>query len=360
MWKPVGVRVGLRPDGTHASLTESDVDRMFEVMSLGWEEGTAGSYGSGLLVYHVYCDDRAIPEHLRAPVNAIVVSVFVMCLAGAYAPKTINNYIYGIRAWHILHGKQWRVNQDELTVALRAAARLAPALSKRKERLPYTVAYIETIGQTLNANDALDAAVFACLTTTFYAAARCGETTVKNLKSFDATLNIRRAGMSYKPGSEGKAGSTNFRVPSTKTKPREGEDIYWSEEPGLTNPKAALENHFRVNNLPLEGHIFAYKVRGERKHRPLTKPRFIQRLHEAAATAGLEPLQGHGIRIGATLMYLLRGIPIETMKIKGRWASDAFRVYLRKHAQIITPLLQDAPEVHRDIASFSVVQRSTD
>jgi hypothetical protein len=63
-------------------------------------------------------------------------------------------------------------------------------------------------------------------------------------------------------------------------------------------------------------------------------------IHAAAAKAGVDPLQGHGIRIGATLEYLLRGVSFEVMKVKGRWASDAFQLYLRKHAQILAPYMQ--------------------
>ena len=62
-------------------------------------------------------------------------------------------------------------------------------------------------------------------------------------------------------------------------------------------------------------HIFAYRHKVQL--RPLTKPAFIKRLASAARQAGLEPLQGHGIRIGATLFYLLRGLPIEAVKIMG-------------------------------------------
>lgn len=79
---------------------------------------------------------------------------------------------------------------------------------------------------------------------------------------------------------------------------------------------------------------------------PLTKKTFINRLAKAACDAGEDPLQGHGIRIGSTLEYLLCGIPLETMKVIGRWASDAFTLYLRKHAQILVPYLQASPELH--------------
>ena len=58
----------------------------------------------------------------------------------------------------------------------------------------------------------------------------------------------------------------------------------------------------------------------------------------AAHAAGLEPLQGHGIRIRVTLFHLLRGIPMEAVKVMGRWSSNTFLHYLQKHAQILTPL----------------------
>ena len=62
-------------------------------------------------------------------------------------------------------------------------------------------------------------------------------------------------------------------------------------------------------------------------------------------TAGLDPLQGHGIRIGSTLEYLLRGIPFDMMKVKGHWARDSFLTYLQKHAIVIAPYIQAVPAV---------------
>jgi hypothetical protein len=51
-----------------------------------------------------------------------------------------------------------------------------------------------------------------------------------------------------------------------------------------------------------------------------------------------------GICIGATLEYLLRGMPFEVMKVKGRWASNAFLVYQTKH------------EVHKNFIRLTMPQ----
>ncbi|EKM58991.1 uncharacterized protein PHACADRAFT_77444, partial [Phanerochaete carnosa HHB-10118-sp] len=53
--------------------------------------------------------------------------------------------------------------------------------------------------------------------------------------------------------------------------------------------------------------------------------------------AGFDALYGHVFCIGGTLEYLLRGLSLETVQTLGRWASDAFHVYLCKHSQILAP-----------------------
>lgn len=103
-----------------------------------------------------------------------------------------------------------------------------------------------------------------------------------------------------------------------------------------------METHFRVNKPSSCEHLFSYTHKSSRQ--PLTKQAFVKCLALAARSAGLDPLQGHGIRIRATLHYLTLGVPMEAMKVMGRWGSDAFLSYLRKHAQILTPYIQANPD----------------
>ncbi len=90
--------------------------------------------------------------------------------------------------------------------------------------------------------------------------------------------------------------------------------------------------------------LFAFRHRSGQ--RSLTKSAFISRIQKAAAAAGLPRIHGHSIRIGATLEYLLRGVPFDVVKVKGRWRSDAFIGYLRKHAQVLAPYMQAQPALH--------------
>lgn len=135
---------------------------------------------------------------------------------------------------------------------------------------------------------------------------------------------------------------TVLHLPQTKVNTH-GEDVYWAKQHGETDLVAALTHHLQVNSPPVDAHLFSYHH--NKGHRPLTKTKFLERMATAARSANLEPLQGHGIRIGATLEYLLRGVPFDVVKVKGRWASDAFLLYLTKHAQVLAPYMQANPQI---------------
>ncbi|XP_006454872.1 hypothetical protein AGABI2DRAFT_176277 [Agaricus bisporus var. bisporus H97] len=175
--------------------------------------------------------------------------------------------------------------------------------------------------------------------TAFYGTARLGELTVKSLKAFNPEQHIKISDVQDVINRNGLK-SKVFHIPVTKVA-KKGEDIYWSKQNGDSDPEATFNNHIIVNSPSPNQHLFAYQHGSST--RPLTKI-FLHKLSQAAKQAGLEPKKGHAIRIGLTLEYLLRGVPLEAMKHKGRWASEAFSRYLTKHAQIIAPYMQAIPE----------------
>jgi len=233
---------------------------------------------------------------------------------------------------------------------LKAAEKVAPASSKRPKRTPYTVDFITAVKGQLDLSTPLHAAVYACLTTTFWATARLGEFVVKRLDAFNASTHVKPSDMRVEQDRNGLK-STVFFIPRTKTSVH-GEDVSWSRQDGPTDPETALNHHLSKNCPPPDGPLFAYQHKD--KHKPLTKAKFIEVVAKAARAAGLDPRQGHGIRIGSTLEYLLRGTPFDVMKVKGRWASDAFQVYLTKHAQILAPYMQAAPEIQTNFIRLTM------
>ncbi|EIW56507.1 uncharacterized protein TRAVEDRAFT_49334 [Trametes versicolor FP-101664 SS1] len=213
-------RVGM--DGAPAALDDDDICRISDVTAHAWATSTAKTYGSGLLIYHIFCDIRQIPEDQRAPTSEIMVLAFVVALAGSYVRSAIINYVNGVRAWHTIHGLQWQIDETHLDAAIKGAGTLAPDSSHKKKHDPITVQWLTTLAAQFDCDKPLDAAVWACLTFGFFSLARAGELTVPNIDSFDATLHPSRANPSTRShrGSEVRV----LFLPRTKMA-RDGEDI---------------------------------------------------------------------------------------------------------------------------------------
>ncbi|TFY67378.1 hypothetical protein EVJ58_g1656 [Rhodofomes roseus] len=254
--------------------------------------------------------------------------------------STVRNYIAGVHAWHTLHGLQWNINEDELKTLLRGADRRAPLASKRPKRLPVLITFLAAAKAQLNLNEPLDAAAWACITTVFFAAARLGEFTVPSLTAFREQQHVKPSDVRRDEDRHGHK-VTVIHLPVTKVAPREGEDVYWAAQPNTVDPAEALANHLRVNRPAKNGHLFAW--RHPNGPRPLTKRDFLACMNKVAERLGEPPMQGHGLRVGATLEYLLRGVPFDVVKAIGRWSGESFKLYLRKHAVIMAPYLQSSP-----------------
>jgi hypothetical protein len=221
-----------------------------------------------------------------------------------------------------------------------------------KKKDPWTIAYLDKICRALRPDVPKDAAILACLTTAFWGAARLGEVTIPKLDSFNPLLHVKASDVEFGVRDRNNLEETVIFLPWTKTARELGEKIFWAKQEGPADPQTALENHLKVNNPPKDGHLFAFK-HGQTT-RPMTKYTFITRINQIVAKESLPKLPGHGIRVGATLEYLLRGVPFEVVKAKGRWQSDAFKHYLRNHAQIMAPYMQQNPAAHETLIRYTM------
>ncbi|KAG1897041.1 uncharacterized protein F5891DRAFT_912018, partial [Suillus fuscotomentosus] len=61
-------------------------------------------YGAGLLPFHIFCDERAIPEAQRCSVaDTRTILTFITSCTSSYAGGTLANYVYTIWAWHTFY-----------------------------------------------------------------------------------------------------------------------------------------------------------------------------------------------------------------------------------------------------------------
>ncbi|KAG2343185.1 hypothetical protein BDR05DRAFT_976011 [Suillus weaverae] len=303
-------------------ILEEDLQRVLAVMSLAWAPGMRECYGAGLLVFHVFCDERNIPEEQCCPVDTRTMLNFMAGCAGSYLGKTVVNYAYA----------PWKVQHDELKATLDRALQLTPESSKYAKCEPFTIKFILNIRTHLNLSTPLDTAIYACLTSTFYALCHVGELTVKSMKAFDPTNHVKRSNIEIDIEDRHGLKVTKIFLPHTKVAVA-GRGVYWVQQQNLSDPKATILNHFSVNEPLPDSHLFAW--RHKKGLRPLTSG-IVKR-------AGLGNLKGHGLRIGGSLKYLLRGVLFDVVKSMGRWSSEAFTIYLRKHVSILASYLQKSP-----------------
>jgi hypothetical protein len=104
LWTPLHGQEAAR--NVPINFSPEDICQISMVIGKSWEESTLAAYGSGHLNFHVYCHQKNIPEDQRMPASPLLISAFVSLLAGAYSGSTIDNYIYGIRAWHIQSSRE--------------------------------------------------------------------------------------------------------------------------------------------------------------------------------------------------------------------------------------------------------------
>ncbi|KAG2343430.1 hypothetical protein BDR05DRAFT_975979 [Suillus weaverae] len=297
-----------------------------------YTEATQETDRSGLLTLHMYCNSKMILEHQCAPVSNILISFFITLMAGHYSTKTIVNY-------HILHGLTWSLNDMEIDTLLKASISLTPASAKCSKCEPYTIDMIVAIHEQLNLSHPLDAAVFTCLTTSFFATAHASEFTILHLDAFNPAIHVKPSNVNDTYDHQNLHMKTFF-LPRMKSAP-EGEEVSWAKQTGPSDPEEAFANHLRINNPPLDNALFTY--RHNDSYCPLMKTKFLQCLTSTTKAAGHQPVSGHEIWIGSTLEYLLQNAPFNVIKVKGCWSSDTFLTYLHCHTQILAPYMQAMP-----------------
>ena len=108
-----------------------------------------------------------------------------------------------------------------MDAVLKGADRLAPPSLKKKKRLPYTTGFIVELGQHMSLSNPFDTAVFACLVTCFYAAARVGEFVVPRLDAFSPAKHVTIANLRVNRNAEGLE-VTILHLPVTKAAPMVG------------------------------------------------------------------------------------------------------------------------------------------
>ncbi|KAG1729858.1 uncharacterized protein EDB91DRAFT_1252900 [Suillus paluster] len=82
----------------------ADAQCIQDIMIHAWASSTREAFGSGILVFHVYYDSKAIEDTLRAPASTKLISAFISDLAVIVSSVATGGITYAIRqGFNALH-----------------------------------------------------------------------------------------------------------------------------------------------------------------------------------------------------------------------------------------------------------------
>ena len=132
------------------------------------------------------------------------------------------------------------------------------------------------------------------------------------------------------------------RIKASKTDPfRRGVNVFVGRSSCPLCPVAAMIDYVVIRG-PGPGPLFRFH-----DNKPLTRSRFVEQVKAALTKAGIDSshYSGHSFRSGAATAAASKGINDSTIKMLGRWKSEAYQLYIKtpreQLAAVTSQLLQD-------------------
>lgn len=268
------------------------------------------------------------------PASSALLAAFASSYIGHYRGKTINQWLLGLRSWHIINHAPW-FGDDEYLHLIRRAADKQGILFKRPMHPPVTLDHLHCIRSSLDLDNPFHAAIWATVTTSFFGCCRLGETTVPSAESFNPSLHCSRSVDIILNSTPSGPTSISFRIPWTKTTRAEGFSVVLTACKDEFCPVFAILNHLWVNTGPPPSFsLFGFKTAsGSWSH--MVKKDFISFISSFWVDHPSAHISGHCFRIGGAISLLLSGVPPEVVAATGGWTSLAFLLYWHRVEQII-------------------------
>ena len=289
-------------------------------------DSTKRSYYSAKRRYHAFCTHNHITP---LPLNEHSLCRYVASLAReGLAHASIKAYLSGIRHLQVEEG--WGDpnfgGMPKLELVLRGVKRTQAMKKQMKPRLPITPELLlKLAGVWLKGPRGADGIMlWAAATLCFFGFLRSGEITVPCDSAFDPATHLTFQDLSVDSLQSPSMLKVNIKV--SKTDPfRTGVQVVVGKVEGPLCPVSATLRYL-VARGRRDGPLFRF-VDG----RPLTRSRLVNQVRQALQEGGINstPYLGHSFRIGAATTAAREGIGDATIKMLGRWRSNAYQLYIK-------------------------------
>lgn len=301
-----------------------------------WGDGTLKSYNSGVVKLHRFAKVMAIKKEDLLPITPSLVKRFVVWASRKEIEKakddesvkstTLKAYVAGIKAWHMFHDKLYPHEVDAAVKTLIKATKMIEARMNEveKKRPPVMLSDLVILLEVLPKQGEIGLAVLTAALVAFWGTARLGELLSDNPKK-------RLPRWDDLDWAKDKS-YVKIRLLDAKTAaPGEVQEIHLQRQHSILDPVSMLEEWYAWRTRKSSDEIFTIWVNDKKKR--LGKQVMINLVRLAwrmKEEKGRQQLHGHSFRIGGASLRWNLGADREEVKRCGRWASDAYLVYLRK------------------------------
>ena len=241
--------------------------------------------------------------------------------------STIKCYLAAVRHLHIAegYGDPNISSMPRLEQVLKGVKSVQARGLQRIPRLPITPNHLVNMKEVWDKlPNTFDGKMLWAASSCFFGFLWSGEITIPSDSSFDkgAHLNYEDIAVDRLHCPQ----VLKFRIRASKTDPfRVGVDIFVGKTANQLCPVTAILSYM-VARGPGDGPFFRFD-----HGRPLTRPRFVARIKEALTTAGFDctAYSGHSFRSGAATTAAAQRFSEATIKMLGRWKSNAYQLYIK-------------------------------
>lgn len=295
-------------------------------LSFALEKATKSSYSSALQAYLHFCRLHNFP--VDPTIDTL--SFFTVWLCHHLDPKSVGNYLSGICSELEPIFPDVRKNRKSPLVAnVLAGCRKQFGGKETNRKDPVSIDDVNRVIAAFPApshDDMLFLAIFVC---GFFGLHRLGELTDKDqVKLREPRKIIKRSSVKLKDD------AFSYWLPMHKAdRFWQGGEVMIPQRPGSANPVPIFRRYLasRDRRFPYHSQLFLTS-RGAVPTRAWFLRRFFKLF---TRTFG-----GHSLRAGDATFFALLGYSNETIQRLGRWASEAFQIYVRKNPVLLYALIQ--------------------
>ncbi|EHS62923.1 uncharacterized protein PGTG_21273 [Puccinia graminis f. sp. tritici CRL 75-36-700-3] len=302
---------------------------------LGYRWNTLLSYNAAIKKYQNFAREAGKTTY-RLPLTAQDIFDFC-CWAGRTAESstaheisanTLSKYLAGLQMWHVYHNATYPVDsKTKVATFLKSSAYIDAETAKNPRKKPVTIENLVKLTEVLIDGDSFQKALLDLSVVAFWGMARLAKLTYNESSGplrRTASLLTTDVELVYKE----RENLAKLTIRGAKTAdPGQTQVIYLKELPHMLCPVLAVKRRL-AEAKGMETSLFGYTdPQGERAH--ITRPQATRALSKIWGACGFEGVSGHSFRVGGASIQVALGVPISEICIRGRWASDTYKLYLR-------------------------------